>query len=182
MTDKAVIVLGHSLVPRSIGTVNGANIEILRSPGAKVYSFTTNPVLSKILNIPHDFTILFLGGNDINDNCVPSVIAQDIQNVIEQIHSYCGSHIAFVLIEHREPPPNNRFNVTATSYNRIANNINNRLKRKLKNKPYVRFLSVGAKPFHHGTTDGIHFDRDTNNHLKLKLQNSIQRFVDSCQQ
>ena len=166
-----------TLVPQDLGYIPGAQIRIFRSPGAKVSSFETNNIFREVLEWSHDLTILFLGGNDIYDGCVPSRITNDIQNVIEQIHEYCESQIAFILVEHRNPPPRNRFNVSADQYNRVSNNINNRLKRKYKSKSYVRFLSVGAKPFQNGVTDGVHFDAETKLHLKQKLRNTIVRFI-----
>ena len=81
--------------------------------------------------------------------------------------------LCLVLIDHRNPPPGNRFNVTASKYNKIANNIHNRLKRKLINKEYVRFISVGAKPFQIGVSDGVHFD-ETKAVLRKKLRNAIK--------
>lgn len=174
--EKRVAVVGHSLVPRDLGYIRGAEIKIFRSPGARVSNFE-NGTLSEVLRWPHDLSILFLGGNDIYDGCVPSRIARDIKRMIELVHEHCGSQIAFVLLEHRNPPTRNRFNVSADQYNRVANNINNRLKRKYKNKSYIRFLSVGAKPFQRGVTDGVHFDAETKAHLKQKLRNTIVRFI-----
>lgn len=178
-SDKSVAIVGHSLVPQAIERVSGANIHIYRSPGAKVADFDTNRALSRVIGVNYDLIILFLGGNDIHDNCTPSIITSDLIKVVEQLHSSCGSHIALVLIEHRNPPPHNRFNVTAENYNRIASNINNRLKRKLKSKPYVQFLSIGAKPFQRGVTDGVHLNYESKKHLKRKFQNTIKRFVDN---
>lgn len=179
MADQlSVAVVGHSLTPRYIQTVEGANIHIFRSPGAKASSFITNSI-AEVLNLKHDLTILFIGGNDIHNNCMPAVITNDICGIIEQIHHYCNSHICFVLLEHRNPVPGNRFDIDADQYNRVANSINNRLKGKYKNKPYVQFLSVTAKPFQNGTVDGIHFDRDSQVHLERKFRNTIKRFVDS---
>ena len=175
--NQRVAVVGHSLVPRDLGYIPGATVRIFRSPGAKASNFETNYILREALEWSHDLTILFIGGNDIYDGCVPSRITNDIQNVIEQIHEYCESQIAFVLVEHRNPPPRNRFNVSADQYNRVSNIINNRLKRKYKNKSYMRFLSVGAKPFQDGVTDGVHFDAETKLHLKQKFINTIVRFV-----
>ena len=86
----------------------------------------------------------------------------------------CDSTICLVLIEHRNPPPGNRFNVTASKYNKIANNIHNRLKRKLINKEYVRFISVGAKPFQISVSDGVHFDDETKAVLRKKLRDAIK--------
>ena len=131
--EKSIAIVGHSLVPRSIGTVNGANIRIFRCPGSKASAFESSP-LSSVLQWPHDLTILFLGGNDVHDGCIPCNIVRDIEAVVELIHTYCHSHIALVLLEYRNPPLNNRFNVTPSQYRRIANSINNRLKRKYRNK------------------------------------------------
>ena len=178
-SDKLVSIVGHSLVPHTIEPVDGARIEIFRLPGAKVSTFNSNPQLANVLSWHHDLTILFLGGNDINDYCIPSEIARNIENLVEIIHHNCASHISLVLIEHRNPPPGNRFNVTAKNYNRIANNINKRLKRKLKNKTYVNFLSIGAKPFRQGVTDGIHFDAESRIQLKQKFRNTIKHFIDN---
>ena len=175
--QKQVAIVGHSLVPLNLRSVPGAEIRIFRAPGAKVANFESNRTLNAVLQWPHDLTIRFIGGNDIYDGCIPSSIATNIQNVIEQIHEYCKSDIAFVLIENRDPPLGNRFNVSATQYNRVANNINNRLKRKYKTKPYIKFLSVGAKPFQRGVTDGIHFDSETRFHLERKLRNTIARYI-----
>ena len=159
-SSKLVAIVGHSLVPPSIGTIDGTVIRVFRSPGARVANFDRNSTLNDVLSWCHDITILFIGGND-NDDCIPAEIANNIIQVVEKIHAYCGSHICLVLIEHRNPLPGNRFNVTASNYNRIANNINNRLKRKFKRKDYVRFISVSAKPFQVGVTDGVHFDEDS---------------------
>ena len=175
--DKLVTVVGHSLVPRNLGVIPGANIRIYRSPGAKAINFEHNNGLNQVLNYPHDLTILFLGGNDVYDGCIPSHITTNIESVIEQIHEYCNSDIAFVLLEHRNPRPGNRFGVSADQYNRVASNINNRLKRKYRNKPYVKFISVGAKPFQHGVTDGVHFDVETQAHLTQKFRNTISRYI-----
>ena len=170
--------MGHSLVPPNIGSVDGATIRIFRSPGAKASSFLSNRILSEVLTWPHEFTILFFGGNDIYDGCVPRNIASSIETVVEQIHNYCHSHIAVVLIEHRDPPTGNRFNVTSSQYNKVANNVNNRLKRKYKNKSYVQFLSVGAKPFQRGVVDGVHFDEESKAHLRRKFR-TIQYFINN---
>ena len=177
--NKSVAIVGHSLVPHSIGNVHGATVEIYRSPGSKVASFESNEVLSKVLHMPHDLTILFIGGNDIHDECVPATIAHDIISTAEQIHHHCQSHIALVLVEHRNPIPGNRFNVTASKYRRIANNINNRLKNKLKSKSYVQFLSIGAKPFQYGVArDGVHLNKGSELHLQHKFRNTIKYFLD----
>lgn len=179
MISKVVKIVGHSLVPSFIEPVEGTSIEIFRSPGAKVSTFQSNQLLSNVLTIPHDLTILFIGGNDIHNNCTPSLISSNIEHLIEQVHSYCGSFIYFVLLEHRDPPIGNRFNIDADQYNRVANNINKRLKRKYKNASYVKFLSVSAKPFQRGVTDGIHFDRESEIHLRRKLRNTIKRFIEN---
>lgn len=176
--DKLIAVVGHSLVPRSIKPVDGAKISIYRAPGAKACNFESNEALSSVLSFPHDLTIIFIGGNDIYNNCTPSYITHNIQTLIEQVHDYCHSHICFILLESRHPPVGNRFNIDAEQYNKVANNINNRLKRKYKNKTYVQFLSVGAKPFQHGVTDGVHFDFEAKAHLQLKIRNTIKRFVE----
>lgn len=181
-TNKSIAIVGHSLVPQTIGTIGAATVDIYRSPGGKVSSFETNNVLSSVLHKPHDLTILFIGGNDINDDCVPSNIAKDIQHTVELIHSHCDSHIALVLIEYRNPRPGNRFNVTASKYRRIANNINNRLKRKFKSTSYVQFISVGAKPFQYGVTrDGVHFDENSKTQIKHKFRNCIRYFLNKVE-
>ena len=178
--EKSVAIVGHSLVPRDVGTVDGAKITTYRCPGAKASSFESSP-LSRVLQWPHDLTILFIGGNDVFDGCIPRNIAQDIEAVVESIHAYCHSHIALVLLEHRNPPLDNRFNVTPAQYRKVVNNINGRLKRKYRAKPYVQFLSVGAKPFQHGVTDEIHFNKEAQFHLRLKFRNAIRYFVQNNQ-
>lgn len=177
--DKLVAIVGHSLVPRDIGVVQGAQVRIFRSPGARASYFGTNHILSSVLSWPHDLTILFIGGNDIHDECVPSAITDNICSVIEQIHQHCNSRIACVLVEHRNPPQGNRFNVSADQYKRIANSINNRLKRKYKSKNYICFLSIGAKPYQNGVTDGVHHNQESKRHLIQKFRNTIKRFVDN---
>lgn len=132
-----------------------------------------------MLNWFHDITILFIGGNDISDNCIPAEIANNIIQVVERIHTCCDSTICLVLIEHRNPPPGNRFNVTASKHNIIANNINNRLKRKLKRNDYVRFISVSGKPFQVGVTDEVHFDDDSKVAVRRKSRNSIKYCLDN---
>ena len=177
--DKRIAVVGHSLVPRDLGLIPGAQVKIFRSPGARVTDFEARHELNSVLNWPHDLTILFLGGNDIHDGCVPSAITNNISSLIEQIHHYCDSQVAYILIEHRNPPQGNRFNVSAEQYNRVCNSINKRLKKKHKNKPYICFLSIGAKPYQSGVTDGVHFNEETRFHLVRKLRNTIMRFIEN---
>ena len=80
--NKLISIVGHSLVPRSVGNIPGCEIRIFRSPGARVSCFESDPILASVLDWQHDLTILFIGGNDINDNCIPSKIASDIQEVV----------------------------------------------------------------------------------------------------
>lgn len=147
------------MVPTHIDPVEGVKIDIFRAPGARISNFNSNQTLARVLNYPYDLTILFFGGNDMHNNCIPSVNFNNIQNVIEQIHSYCNSHICFVILEHRNLVRGNWFNIDTDQYNKVVNNINNRLKRKYKNKSYVQFLSITAKPFQQGVVNGIHFNR-----------------------
>ena len=175
-SNKLVALVGHSLVPSSIGTIDDTVIRTFRSPGVRVTNFDSNSTLNVVLNWRHD--ILFIGGNDINDNCISAEIPNNIIQVVERIHVYCNSYICLVLIKHRNPSPNNRFNVTTSKYNRIANNINNRLKRKLKKKDYVSFISVSAEPFQVGVTDGVYFDEESKAALRRKFRNAIKHCLD----
>ncbi len=179
MNKKTIAIVGHSLAPPRIEPVEGADIHIYRSPGGKVASFENDSKLNGVLTSSYDLVIIFLGGNDVHNNCNPSQITDNIKGVIEQVRTHCNSHIAFVLLEHRSPKQGNRFNIDEDQYNRVANSINNRLKRSYKNKSYVQFLSISAKPFQNGVTDGIHFNRETKLHLERKLRNTIMRFVNS---
>lgn len=169
--------VGHSLVPPHLLPIEGARVDIYRSPGAKAANFETDTRLANVLGYIYDLVIVFLGGNDVHNDCVPSQITDNIKCVIEQIHANCYAQIAFILLEHRVPKPGNRFNIDVDQYNKVSNNINNRLKRAYKRKPYVQFLSIGAKPFRNNLTDGVHFNDESKLHLRLKLINTITRFV-----
>ena len=64
------------MVPPSIGTIDGTLIRTFRSPGARVATFDTNVTLNAVLNWRHDITVLFIGGNDISDSCIPAEISK----------------------------------------------------------------------------------------------------------
>lgn len=108
---------------------------------------------------------------------IPSNIAHYTEAVIEMIHTYCYSHIALLLMEHQNFPPNNWYTVASSQYRRVANKINNKLKRKYKNKSYAQFLSVGVKPFQLSITDGIHVNQEAHYHLRLKFCKTIRYFI-----
>lgn len=55
--NKQVAVVGHSLVPRHLGHIPGAEIRVYRSPGAKVSNFETNNKFREVLEWSHDLTI-----------------------------------------------------------------------------------------------------------------------------
>ena len=73
------------MIPPSIGSIDGRLIRTFRSPGARVATFDTNVTLNAVLNWRHDITVLFIGGNDINDSCIPAEISSNIIQVVERI-------------------------------------------------------------------------------------------------
>ena len=149
---------GHSLVPpEGAIQVEGCEIQTYRVPGAKTGDFRRHPLLRDILVWPHDLSIIYIGGNDITTNCNVTSIVQNIEGIVGTLERQCGSEVAIILVEPRVVRPNRRNGgLTQVRYNRIAQGINNRLKRRLRGHKFFHF---GARPYReHRLADGVHPD------------------------
>ena len=68
-----VILVGHSLVPRSLPVVEGCAADVGRKPGRKIQDIYEDPVFQLFRESHHDLAIIHIGGNDLVESSVVEV-------------------------------------------------------------------------------------------------------------
>ena len=169
-----VALVGHSQLPRELNVpYPGIELRIFRAPGARATNFESRARLRDALAWKHDLTILWIGSNDITTHTIPNDLAHDIQAIITNFESQCGSEVSIVLIEPRLPDPRFGHNPSSEAYRLIADGVNRRLIRRNRNR-YT--LSMGARPFVAGLgRDGVHWARASRAHVNEKITKFIMR-------
>ena len=98
-----VAIIGHSQVPTSFLAIPGIEIRIFRRSGAKLQYFSEYLEFQEVFTWPHDYNIVFLGGNDINvgpQSWSAARIARDLINLSWQFVEL-NQKVSLVLIEPR---------------------------------------------------------------------------------
>ena len=165
-----VAFVGHSQVPQDLEEeLSGVEIRTFRVPGARADNFDQDSRLTPVLDWKHDFSVLWLGSNDIDDDTNPSWLAETILDVAENIQESCESEVVIVEMENRTFT--DRDNITAEEYRKIKRSVNRKLQ---KDK---RFLSInfGGTMFTLDS-DGVHFEASAQELIEQKL---LQNIIDA---
>ena len=171
---RRAAVVGHSQVPRIVN-INEADVRVFRKPGARIHHFDEFP-LNEILEFRPEVTVLFLGGNDINneENCVTNVAA-GLKRVIEILRNI-NSVVIFVEIEwrdfNRSPVPN----LTSETYNQKRKTINRNLKRYCNSRK-IRTINTSSVHLERVGRDLVHFDNLAARHVKAKIERALSHAV-----
>ena len=126
MPNFKAIVAGHSNVPSSFPEIPFVDLEVVRVPGAKLSDFWTQPEFVSIREQTRDLAILYLGGNDINNDSRPRVIVNEIKAILRHLLTI-HRNVTFVLLEPRQYRRNNRFGINPEGYSNVAKYVNKRL-------------------------------------------------------
>ena len=81
--------------------MSGVEIRTFRAPGARADNFDQDSRLTPVFDWQHDFSVLWLGSNDIDDETNPSWLAETILDVAANIQDSCESEVVIVEIENR---------------------------------------------------------------------------------
>lgn len=168
-----VAIVGHSQVPTEIEHLPSAvELSIFRAPGAKAKSFFANERLMTVFNRRYDLVILWLGSNDIEPQCRPRTIIEDLKRIVDQLLTTCTPKVKICQIEPRITHTRWRTTVEQQTYNRIAKAVNRRMYDGLLRDQ--EFISFGARPFRYNLrADGVHFNRAGQERVKSKLRGAI---------
>ena len=147
-----VALVGHSQLPYDL-EVEGADIEIFRSPGARAYSFYEDEILNEVLNWSGDLAIIWLGSNDIYNGTHVSEVVDNITNIKESIEEECGAEVVIILVEPR--CYNDDHPVSETKYRKLQKGINRKLERELPDTEFIQFNTSTYQQ--ELSSDGVHF-------------------------
>ena len=102
-SGKKIAILGHSYVSRLRFTsplkVPGFEVRKFGSPRAKVTNIMERPVWEECIPYRPDYTLLLLGGNDINVNTKPSDLGREISNLTLKVEELTGGVCHLINIE-----------------------------------------------------------------------------------
>ena len=126
-----VALVGHSHVPAELTVDVPAEVDIFRSPGAKIKSFFNNPLLTPVLQQKYHLIVLWLGSNDVRDNCNINDIVGQVKTVVEALEKTCGADVRFCLLEPRLTERQFPCRIDQESYIKVAKAVNRKLQAKV---------------------------------------------------
>ena len=165
--------VGHSQLPLEC-EVPAWETRVFRAPGGKAESFFGDPRMCNVLEWPHDFCILWLGSNDIREDTVVKNIVDNLCTIVYEIEEKCSAQVIIVLVEPRFYPF--EYPVSHFTYGKAQKGINRQLRRRLKNRSFIRYTSAFWK--NHLAEDGVHFDAFGKNKIKGNLIDIMRRKVE----
>ena len=174
-----VALVGHSLLPRQLGPVEGVSINIFRKPGATWFDINC-PEYSEIWGRNFDLIIFVLGGNDLTVHSAAEVLDQ-AKLFIERALS-CTNTVRVYTVETRHYQEDNRFRVSNEHFKSARNTYNRSLKRWLRSNGHLH-VDFG-KPWivNERTSDGVHFNSVAMRNMKKSLIRVILGVKHSLQQ
>ena len=168
-----VSLVGHSQLPRNL-TVPETEIKIFRAPGGRADSFFSDHRLRDVLDWEHDFCILWLGSNDIEDDTDPNELFEEIQSIYEAIVSDCGAVVHVCQIEPRlyaGATP-----IDSDGYRKIQNSVNKKIKRKLTTRTTHFTASNFVETL---SEDGVHWNAERKEMVRDKPESVVATYRDS---
>ena len=167
-----VALVGHSQLPYSL-EVEGADVEIFRSPGGRAYSFYEDGNLNDVLNWSGDLAILWIGSNDIQQNTHVSDVVDNIIDIKESIEEECGATVVIILIEPRCYPDD--YPVDEARYRKIQKSINRKLERVLPDTEFIQFnTSMYQQEL---AEDGVHFSEEGKELIEDRIRSCIEEHL-----
>ena len=162
----SVALVGHSLLPRQLGPIDGVSINIYRKPGATWFDINC-PEYSEIWVRSFDLIIFVLGGNDLTANSASEALEQ-AKLFINRALS-CTNTIRVYTVETRQYEEDNRFRVSNEHFRSARNAYNRSLKRWLKANGLLH-VDFG-KPWivNECTRDVVHFNPVAMRNMKKSL-------------
>ena len=175
MPNFKAIVAGHSNVPSSFPEIPFVQLEVVRVPGAKLSDFWTRSEFASIREQTHDLAVLYLGGNDINNETRPRVIINEIKAILCHLKTI-HHNVTFVLLEPRQYRHNNRFGINPEGYSYVAKYVNKHLSPFLR-KNSIRTINVTLDIVREGhSRDSVHFLAPSQAYIRRKIVRCIQHF------
>ena len=166
-----IAILGHSNVPRSLEITN-ATVRIFRKSGARACRFTTYPEFSGIWDFRPHITFLFLGSNDIIENCSSHVITNLTLNIAEDIETRTGGIVCILQIEPRIDLTERHIN--AAGYKRVAKRANKRISRAWRTREYLEWGGFLRRLF---DRTGYHFNELGKNYIKERITHRAETIM-----
>ena len=152
----------------------GADITLVRVPGAKAKNFFNDPRFYQALDDRYELVVLWLGSNDIAvDTQVGDVLAC-LGDIVNAIKERCKAIVQVCLIEPRvrRPGITSRDRTFNEKYKIVARHINRRLTRYCKG---CRVLNFAGDFFESCLAeDGVHFNRLGRELVRDKLKSAIE--------
>lgn len=170
---RKVAILGHSFVSRlrfeSPMEMAGIEISKYGSPGAKVSNIMQRSVWQEFIEYQPEFTLLLLGGNDIDENTVPSELGREIAELARKVEELTGGKCHIMSIEPRLQPRD----ITPGRYKTVKNAVNRCLGRLPDSKS--RFHGMAMENEDLGR-DGVHLHAAGNDKLLRRLIELIEEY------
>lgn len=168
---RKVAILGHSYVSRlrfdSPMKMPWFELAKYGSPGAKVSNIMQRPVWEEFIDYQPEFTLLLLGGNDINENTIPSELGREIAELALTVEELTGGACHIISIEPRLQPRG----ITPRRYKTVKNAVNRCLGRLPDSK--FRFHGMGIENEDLGS-DGVHLNAEGSDILLHRLIELIE--------
>ena len=128
--------------------------------------------LYRALEEEFDFAIIWLGSNDIDENCQVRDIVKGLEEIVEAVKTRCKAKVKLCKVEPRWTDGTNRYRVSQETYDKVARGVNRLLYRRFKKD---KLLCFGAKPFTASLKrDGVHFNEDGRREVNRKLVSCIE--------
>lgn len=168
---RKVAILGHSYVSRlrfdSPMNMPWGEISKYGFPGAKVSNVMQRPDWQDFIAYQPDFTLLLIGGNDINDSSRPSELGREITAFALKVEELTRGACHIMSIEPRLNPRD----ITPCRYKTVKNAVNRCLGRLPDSK--YRFHGMGIENEDLGS-DGVHLNAVGNDKLLHRIIEIIQ--------
>ena len=172
-----VALVGHSQIPIEMPEIPGTELRIFRQPGAKLEDIY-KPPLRDVFEYRPDLCILYLGGNDL---ALPNTDRMEVMRKLREVLlslKEVTKDLRWVNLEERFYPRRNRHQVIDSAYEADRKWFLNNIRRFLA-KNTIGTLNVTGPWWARNQTDGIHFNRTAQRHIRTKFINCIVDIINS---
>ena len=150
--------------------VNNIQIDTFCCPGATASNLTEYAEYQRFIDKQFDVVVVFIGGNDITDNCKIANIYAKIKDIIEDIENIIQPRFGTHLLEPEVRTGDPRF-IAPGKYYKIRTHLIRKIKEKRELSLWT-LLGRGLKLEHLGS-DGTHLNREG----KVKLTEILEQYL-----
>lgn len=127
---RKVGIIGHSYVRRLLPTEGnrpedeGFYLQNFHQGGARVETLKGSSAYQRLVEYHPDLIFLIIGGNDVQPDTEPRVLAEAIEALARELELDSGAHCIVVGLESRTSP----WDITPAQYHKVKNGVNRRLR------------------------------------------------------